>query len=173
MRPDYRGLFFSKTVTIEPKNRKGYQMTIAEQLTEDMKESMRSGDSVRTGTLRLLRGAIKNEEIKIGHPLDDADVLKVLQREAKQRRDSIESYRGAGREDLAIKEEAELTILSTYLPEQLSEESLHKVIDEVVVELGASTMAQMGAVVGAVIKRVGAQAEGSTVSRLVREKLSK
>jgi uncharacterized protein YqeY len=146
-------------------------MTISEQLTEDMKMSMREGSAERTGVLRLLRGALKNEEIKVGHPLDDAQMLKVLQREAKQRRDSIEAYRTAGRDDLRQVEEAELAIISSYLPMAMDDAELAAVIDEVVAGLGTPDMKQMGQVIGAVMKRVGARADGGAVSRLVRERL--
>lgn len=147
-------------------------MTIVEQLTEDMKVSMKAGDTGRTGVLRLLRGAMKNEQIKAGHELSDDEALKVLQREAKQRRDSIEAYRGAGRTDLAEHEEAELVVISGYLPEVMSEDELAKVVDEAIAETGATDVKQMGAVIGAVMKRVGARAEGGAVSKLVRERLA-
>jgi uncharacterized protein len=98
--------------------------------------------------------------------------LKVVQREAKQRRDSIEAYRSAGREDLAKVEEAELEIIQEYLPEALSEAELSAIVDEVIEQTGASSAAQMGAVVGGVMARVGAQAEGGVVSKIVREKLN-
>jgi uncharacterized protein len=147
-------------------------VTINEQLTEDMKASMKAGQADRTGVLRLIRGALKNEEIKVGHPLDEAEVLKVLQREAKQRRDSIAAYRYANRPELAEHEEAELAVISEYLPEAMSDEELAQVVDEVIAETGATTPAQMGAVIGGVMKRVGARADGGTVSRLVRERLT-
>jgi uncharacterized protein YqeY len=147
-------------------------LTTAEQLTDDMKASMKAGDQERTGVLRLLRGALKNEEIKSGHTLSEDESLKVLQREAKQRRDSIEAYQNAGRADLADKEQAELEVVSEYLPQAMSERELSEVVDEVVAETGAAGMAQMGQVMGAVMKRVGAKADGSMVSRLVKEKLS-
>ena len=147
-------------------------MTIAEQLTEDMKSSMKAQDADRTGVLRLLRGSLKNEEIKVGHGLSDDEALKVLQREAKQRRDSVEAYQAAGRTDLAEREEAELTVIKSYLPEVMSEDELAKVVDEVVAEIGATDAKQMGAVIGAVLKRVGARADGGAVSKLVREKLA-
>jgi uncharacterized protein YqeY len=146
-------------------------VNISEQLMEDMKTSMRAGEAQRTGVLRLLRGSLKNEEIKQGGPLDDAAALKVLQREAKQRRDSIEAYRTAGRDDLREIEEAELVIIATYLPQAMSDTELAEVIDAVVTELGASSGAQMGQVIGAVMKRVGARADGGSVSRLVRARL--
>lgn len=147
-------------------------MTLADKLTEDMKASMRAGNANRTGTLRLLRGALKNEEIRAGQTLDDNGVLKVLQREAKQRRDSIEAYRGAGRNDLAEHEEAEFKVISEYLPQAMSDEELSGVVRSVIAEIGATSMAQMGAVIGAVMKQVGARADGASVSRLVREQLT-
>ncbi|MDF2461698.1 MAG: GatB/YqeY protein [Candidatus Saccharibacteria bacterium] len=146
-------------------------MTLVEQLTEDMKASMKAGDTDRLNVVRLLRGAMKNEEIKLGHPLEEAEALKVLQREAKQRRDSVEAYRSAGRDDLQKQEESELEIIGSYLPEAMSEDELAKVVDEVIAETGATDMKQMGAVIGGVMKRVGAKAEGGLVSKLVRERL--
>jgi uncharacterized protein len=137
-----------------------------------MKTSMKAGQAERTGVLRLLRGSLKNEQIRVGHELDSAEVLKVLQREAKQRRDSIEAYQAAGRNDLVEREQAELSVVSEYLPEAMSEQELKGVVSEVVAETGANSSAQMGVVVGAVMKRVGARADGATVARLVREKLA-
>jgi uncharacterized protein YqeY len=147
-------------------------VTIVEQLTDDMKSSMKAGEAARTGVLRLLRGAMKNEEIKAGHPLSDEEALKVLQREAKQRRDSMTAYEQAGRLELKDQEERELDVISSYLPTALSEEQVSEVVDQVIADLGATDMKQMGAVIGAVMKRVGAQAEGGQVSRLVKEKLA-
>ena len=154
------------------KRNRNVRLGITDKLTEDMKASMKSGDAERTGVLRLLRGALKNEEIKVGHTLDEDEVLKVLQREAKQRRDSIEAYRSADREDLAAKEEVELAVVLGYLPQALSDDELAQIVDEVIAETGATEVKQMGAVIGGVMKRVGARAEGGTVSRLVREKLA-
>jgi uncharacterized protein YqeY len=149
----------------------GELVTVLERLTEDMKSSMKAGDADRTGVLRLLRGAMKNEEIKVGHPLDEAEALKVLQREAKQRRDSVTAYDAAGRNDLSAHEQVELKIIETYLPQALSEDELGKLVDEAIAETGASDMKQMGQVIGLVMQKVGARAEGGTVSKLVREKL--
>ena len=147
-------------------------MTIAEQLTDDMKASMKAGDTARTGVVRLLRSSMKYEEIKLGHPLEEAEALKVLQREAKQRRDSIDAYKAAGRDDLVSQEESELKLISRYLPEALSESEVSAIVDEVIAETGATDMKQMGAVIGGVMKRAGAKAEGGLVSKLVREKLA-
>jgi len=150
----------------------GQAVNISLQLMEDMKTSMRAGDAERTGVLRLLRGSMKNEEIKVGHELDEAEAMKVLQREAKQRRDSIEAYQTAGRDDLRAIEEAELAIIATYLPEAMSEAELDGVIDAVVRELGAADPSKMGQVIGAVMKQVGARADGGAVSARVRARLT-
>lgn len=147
-------------------------MTTPEQLTQDMKDSMKAGDSERTGVLRLLKSALKYEEIKLGHPLSEAEVLKVLQREAKQRKDSIEAYKAAGRQDLLDVEEQELGVIATYLPKAMSESELTKIVDAVISELGATGMPQLGQVIGEVMKRVGAQADGGAVAQLVRARLS-
>ena len=154
------------------KGKQDQQVTIAEQLTEDMKSSMKAGDAARTGVLRLLRGSIKNEEIKSGHVLSDEETLTVLQREAKQRRDSIEAYRSASREDLAAVEEAELTIIQEYLPKPLSPDELSQLVDAAIAETGATDAKQMGMVMSAVMKKAGARADGASVSALVRQKLT-
>jgi uncharacterized protein YqeY len=147
-------------------------MLLAEQLMEDMKASMLAADARRTGVLRLLRSALKNEQIKVGHELSDDEALKVLQREAKQRRDSIDQYTQGGRQDLADQEEYELGIIGSYLPQPLSEDELRDIVERAVAETGATSMAQMGQVIGAVMKAAGARADGGAVSRLVKEQLS-
>jgi uncharacterized protein YqeY len=146
-------------------------LSTTENLTRDLAASMKSGDTMTTGTLRLIRGAIKNEEIKLGHPLEEPEVMKVLQKEAKQRRDSIEAFSKAGRTDLADRERLELEVIGKYLPAAMSEDELRMIVDEVCSAQGATEMKQMGSVVGAVMKQVGARADGGTVARLVREKL--
>lgn len=147
-------------------------MGLAEQLTEDMKTSMKAGTADRTGVLRLIRGSVKNEEIKLGHPLTEDEILKVLSKEAKQRQDSISAYSAAGRDDLVKQEEMELGVIKEYLPEALGEAELEKLVDEAIKETGAADMKQMGAVIGAVMKKAGASADGGAVSKIVREKLA-
>jgi hypothetical protein len=136
-----------------------------------MKTSMKAGDADRTGVLRLLRGALKNDEIKLGHELSEEEVQKVLAREAKQRRDSIEAYRSASRNDLAEHEEMELGVISEYLPAAPSQADVERLADEVIEELGATDSKQMGAVIGAVLKKAGPGADGGLVSKVVRERL--
>lgn len=146
--------------------------SITTQIELDVGASMKEGTSVRTGTLRLLRSSFKNEQIKLGHELSNDEVLKVLQREAKQRRDSIEAYEKAEREDLANVERGELEIISTYLPQPLSSGELKVIVDEVVTSLGNPELSAMGQVIGAVMARVGARADGGSVAKAVRERLA-
>jgi uncharacterized protein YqeY len=146
-------------------------MTLQEQITTDMGTSMKGGDGRRTGVLRLLRAAFKNDAIKIGRDLTEEEAQKVLQREAKQRRDSIAAYAAAGRDDLVVIEQAELDIIAEYLPAALSDDELLRIVEDVILAQGASDMKAMGAVIGAVMAQVGARAEGGKVSALVRERL--
>ena len=147
-------------------------MTIAEQLVADISTSMKAGDSARTSTLRLMRNALKNEEIKLRRELTTDEELKILQREGKQRRDSIAAYEEAGRSELAAEEKAELGIISSYLPQALSEDELMTVVVAAIAETGATEMKQMGMVIAAVMKQVAGKAEGGDVSRLVKEALA-
>jgi uncharacterized protein len=146
-------------------------MALADKINQDLDAGMRAGESELVNTLRLLKTSIKNEQIKQGHELDDAEAIKVLQREAKQRRDSVAAYRQGGRNDLADAEEAELAIITKYLPEQMTEADLMAVVDAVVKEAGASDLSQMGMVIGKVMAQIKGQADGATVSRLVKERL--
>lgn len=146
-------------------------MTILETLMSDMATSMKAGDGPRTGVIRLLRSSMQNEAIKLGHPVSDDEALKVLQHEAKQRRDSIAQYKTAGRQDLIDIEAAELEIITTYLPEAMSDAEIEAIVTRVIARLGATDMKQMGAVIGATMQEVGARAEGGTVSALVKAKL--
>lgn len=146
-------------------------MTISEQLVADISASMKAGDSARTSTLRLLRNAIKNEEIKTRQELSNEEAMKVLQREGKQRRDSIAAYEEAGRTELAADEKVELEIIATYLPQPLSEDELGTIVSAKITELGATDVKMMGAVIAAVMKETAGKAEGADVSRLVKAAL--
>lgn len=145
-------------------------MSLAETLLVDMQVAMKAGEAERLGTIRLLRSALANEQIKAGHELSDDETLKVLAAQAKQRRDSIEQYQAAGRNDLVAHEEAELVTIEAYLPPALSEEELGKLVDETVAVAGDNP--QMGQVIGVVLAKAGARADGGTVARLVRERLA-
>lgn len=147
-------------------------MSLLQKIDTDLVTAMRASEASRVSVLRMLKSSIKNEEIKLGHGLSDEEVTAVLKREAKQRRDSIEQFEKADRDDLASTEKAELETIKSYLPEQLTDEELKKVVDEVVAETGASSPAEMGVVIGAVIKQVGSRADGSAVARIVKERLN-
>jgi uncharacterized protein YqeY len=142
-----------------------------ERIQNDLKESMKARDAERTSTLRMLLAELKNERIKLGHEVGEEEFARVLQRGVKQRQDSVDQYRKAGREDLAAKEEREAQVLSAYLPEQVSEEEVRRAIEEVVREQGLSGAAGLGAVMKAVLPRYQGRIDGKTVQRLAREVL--
>lgn len=146
-------------------------MGLLDKIQTDLTTAMKSGDSDRTAVLRLLVAALKNERIKVGHDLGEAEEQKVLAREAKQRKDSVEAYEKGGRAELAEAEKAELTVIEAYLPEQLDEAAVSKLVAEAIAETGASGPQAMGQVIGAVMKKAGGAADGGLVARLVREKL--
>src|SRR3989344_5080323 len=147
-------------------------MSVIDQINRDLVEAMKARDEVKTSTLRLLNSSFKNKEIEIGHGLNDDEVLEVVVKAAKQRKESIEAYRKGDRDDLAAREEEELGLISKYLPEQLGEEDVVKLVDEVIASSGAKSQADMGRVTGEVMSRVKGQADGAVVSRIVREKLT-
>lgn len=147
-------------------------MDIKTQLTADLKEAMKSGDTVRKETVRWLRGAIKNAEIDAGHPLDDAAVLAVIAKQAKQRRDSIRQYKDAGRDDLVAQEQAELNIIEGYLPRQLSDEEITERAKAAIAALGVSDMKGMGQVMKQLSAELQGVADGKRISQIVRQLLS-
>lgn len=147
-------------------------MMLLEKLQEDLKQAQLSREETRVSTLRLLISEIRNTQIAKGGDLSDQDILPVIQKEAKKRRESIESFKKGDREDLAQKEEAEFEILQAYLPQQLSNEELTKVIEEVINEMGANSPQDMGRVMSSVMNKVSGRADGGLVSSLVKEKLS-
>lgn len=144
---------------------------LAVRLLDDMRSAMRQHDVVRLSTIRLARAAIHNEEIERSHPLSDDEIAGVLRREVKRRWDAIEAYRAAHREDLAQREELEMTVLLGYLPQPLDEAALRALIAAAVAETGAQGERGLGAVMRAVMPRVRDRADGRTVERLAREAL--
>ncbi len=142
------------------------------QLQEELKQSQLQKDEVKVSTLRLLLSEVKNAEIAKGHPLSDEEIVEVASREAKKRREAAAGFRQGDREEQALKEEAELKILEGYLPAQASDEELTKIIEQAINELGASSIADMGKVMQAVMVKVAGQADGGRVSAIVKEKLS-
>jgi len=147
------------------------EASIKARLGEDIKSAMRSGDKARLATLRSIHAAIKQREIDERTELDDAAVLAVLDRRAKQHRESLEHYRGAGREDLAASEEAELAILNEYLPAALSETEIEALIEAAVAETGASSVRDMGRVMGLLKPKIQGRADMAAVSARVKSRL--
>ncbi|MDR3770118.1 MAG: GatB/YqeY domain-containing protein [Sutterella parvirubra] len=147
-------------------------MMIKDRIREDMKAAMRSHDAARLSTIRLLLAAIKQREIDEQIEAGDEDVLAVIGKMVKQRRDSVEQYRSGGREDLAANEQAEIDVLSTYLPQQLSDEEVAAIVEEAVAEVGMTGMAAMGKVMSVVKPRVNGRADLGKVSALIKARLT-
>jgi gatB/yqey domain protein len=147
-------------------------MTLKERITEDMKAAMRAKDSARLGAIRLLQAAIKQKEVDERVTLDDAAVIAIVDKLAKQRKDSIAAFTQAGRQDLADKETAELAVLQAYLPARLSAEEVAAAIKALVAEVGASGPADMGKVMGAAKARLAGKADMAAVSAAVKAALA-
>ena len=145
---------------------------LATRLLDDLKDAMRSSDVTRRETLRFLRSDIHNQEIERGRALTDPEIVQVVQRQIKQRRDSIEQFARGGRQDLVTAEEAQITVLESYLPPQRSYEEVLAEAREVVRELGAIGPRDMGRVMPVLRERLGPSAEGSVVAAAAREALS-
>lgn len=143
-------------------------------LRHDLHDALRAQDRVRAGTLRMALTGITNAEVAgtEHRELDDEDVLKVLAKEAKKRREAADAYRGAGRAELAEQEEAELAVLQAYLPAQLEDAELDRLAREAVAETGASGMGQMGQVMKVLQPRVAGRAEGGRIAAAVKRALS-
>lgn len=146
-------------------------MSIQDQLTEDLKNAMKSGDAITKDTVRLIRSAVQNAEIEKQDDLDDTDVSLVLGKMAKQYRDSITVYREAKRDDLVAKEETELAVVMRYLPEQMSADDVRAIAETVVAEVGATGPGDKGKVMGKLMPQVRGKADGSMVNTVVGELL--
>lgn len=149
---------------------------LKDQLAEDLKSAMRSKDAVRLRTIRALRAALMEKEIELREggsaTLSEEQELAVLQKQAKQRRDSLRQYDDAGREDLKEKEEDELAVIEEYLPQQLDDQEVRDVVRQVIEDTGAESKADMGKVMGASMGKLRGRAEGRTVQRIAAELLS-
>ena len=146
-------------------------MTIKEQVTNDMKDAMRARNKEKLSALRMLLAAVKQREVDERITATDDIMLGIIAKLVKQRRDSVEQFRAGGREDLVSKESYEIEVLSAYLPKQMSEDEVKAVIAEVIAATGASGMASMGRVMGAVKAKVAGRADMGRVSGLVRAAL--
>tara|TARA_B110000438_G_scaffold301363_1_gene356057 strand:+ start:895 stop:1344 length:450 start_codon:yes stop_codon:yes gene_type:complete len=147
-------------------------MSLKGQITEDMKSAMKAGEKDRLKVVRLILAAIKQIEVDTREDLDEATVLAVLTKMVKQRRDSVEQFEQGNREDLAAIERAEIVILDTYLPEQLSATELAVMIDKVIQATGASGIRDMGKVMGQIKVKASGRADMGAVSAVIKERLS-
>ena len=148
-------------------------MTLQEKIQSHITDAMRSKDELRLSCLRMMKSAVKNKEIEKMKPLEEGEVLAILNTLVKQRKDSVEQFRKGGREELAQKEEAEIKIIEQYLPASASDEDITRAIAEAIQETGASSMKDMGKVMQAVkVRLAGKTLDGGRVSQLVKEKLS-
>jgi uncharacterized protein YqeY len=148
-------------------------MKLKERITEDMKSAMRQRDALRLSTIRMLLAACKQREIDTRSDLDDAAVVAIVDKQIKQRKDSVSAFRQAGRHDLADKEDAEIVVLSAYLPPRLSSDEIAHEVAYVVAELGAQGSADMGKVMAAAKARVGDRADMALVSAAVKAALAR
>ena len=147
-------------------------MSIRQTISDDMKTFMRAKDSARLGAIRLLQAAIKQKEVDERIELNNDQIFSVIQKMLKQRKDSIEAYQKASRQDLIDQEQLEIEVLSKYMPEPLSAEEINQYIEEAIATTGASDMKDMGKVVGILKSKVAGRADMAEVSKLVRQKLS-
>ena len=147
-------------------------MTLKTRLTDDMKAAMKGGDKATLGVVRLVLAAIKQREVDERVELDDAQVLAVLEKMVKQRKDSVQQYAAAGREDLADIERAEIVVIERYLPEKMDEAGIRAAVDAAIAETGASGPSDMGKLMGVLKPRLAGQAEMGEVSRLVTQRLA-
>lgn len=143
-----------------------------DQIQNDMKISLKNGEKVKANTLRLLISKLKNKAIEVRSSLDDKQILQVIQKTAKQHKESIRMYKDGNREDLVEQEQAELNIVERYLPSMMSEEEVNIVVESIIQETGATTMADFGKVMPQVMKKGAGKIDGSIAQSILRSKLS-
>lgn len=148
-------------------------MEIREQIMADVKDAMKSKDHLKLNTLRFLQAAVKNREIELRpNAITSDEVMGVIKKLVKQRKESIEQYQNGGRQDLADQEAAELKVLEGYLPAQMGRDQIEKIVTEVIAALGAKTVKDMGPVMKEVIARTAGTADNKTVSEVIKSKLT-
>jgi uncharacterized protein len=147
-------------------------MTVVAQIEDNLKAARLAHDDPRRDALSLLLSSLRGAEKDLQRPLKDDEALQVLQRERKRRVEAAEAFLAAGRNEQAAKEEYELEVIEEYMPPQLSEEELEEIVDDVIAEVGATSLNQLGRVMADVMPQVSGRADGSMVSQLVREKLA-
>lgn len=146
-------------------------MSLFDKLNDDMKQAMKDKDKLKLSVIRMVKSSIKNEEINQGKELSEDQVLAIFNRELKQRRDSLQEFRKAGREDLAEQEQAQLEILLAYLPKQLDEAEIRQVVQETIEQLNATSKKDLGKVMGAIMPKVKGKADGNLINKIVQELL--
>ncbi|GAB6990667.1 GatB/YqeY domain-containing protein [Paenibacillus pini] len=144
-------------------------MNLSERLNEDMKQAMKSKDKFKLSTIRMVRSTIKNLEIDLKRDLDDSEVLDILSREIKQRKDALQEFEKAGRDNLVASSKAEIEIIGQYLPAQLSEEEIKVIVQQTIQETGASSKAEMGKVMSALMPKVKGISDGKLVNQVVQQ----
>ena len=147
-------------------------MSLLERLNNDMKQAMKNKEKDKLSVIRMLKAAMQNEALKLRHDLTDDEELTVLSRELKQRKDSLQEFENAGRSDLVDKVRTELGYVEAYMPEQLSEEEVSEIVKLTIEEVNATSKADMGRVMGALMPKVKGKADGSLVNKLVQQHLS-
>jgi len=147
-------------------------MSLKDTIVADMKSAMKAGDKDRLGVVRMILAAIKQQEVDQRADMDDAAVLSVLNKMVKQRRDSVAQFRQGGRDDLADAEEAEIVVLESYLPEQMSDAEIDALVDQILDETGATGMRDMGKVMGLLKRKIEGRADLGRVSSKVKSRLA-
>ena len=147
-------------------------MSLIERIEDELKDAMRDRDRERAAVLRLTLSSLRAAEKELQRPLSEDEELQVLQRERKRRIEAAEAFRAGGREEQAAREEDELAVIEEFMPEPLDEEELEQIVDDAIAETGATSLRDLGRVMADVMPQVSGRADGSAVSRLVREKLA-
>jgi uncharacterized protein YqeY len=147
-------------------------MNLQEKLMNDLKAAMKAGDSLKVNTIRLLRAQMKDAQIAKGETLSEEDEIAVLTNAAKKRKEAIEIYEKSNRDDLLTKEKKELEIISAYLPKQLSQDEIEKIVTQIIAEVGAESLKDMGKVMSAAMNQLKGRADGKFVQEIVRNKLT-
>ncbi|MBH0158504.1 uncharacterized protein YqeY [Fictibacillus halophilus] len=147
-------------------------MSLLNELNQDMKQAMKDKNKQKLSVIRMLKASLQNEAIKQGRELNEEEELTVLVREMKQRKDSLQEFEKAGRDDLVAGLQDEIAVLTPYLPKQLTEEELQEIVAQTISEIGAASKADMGKVMGALMPKVKGKADGGLVNRIVQQQLS-
>jgi uncharacterized protein YqeY len=147
-------------------------MTLIEEFEAEVQDAIKARDSERANTLRLTLAALRSAEKDLQRPLSEQEELQVLQRERKRRAEAAEAFRAAGRDDQADQEERELDMIEEFMPDPVDEDELERIVDDAIAETGATSLRDLGRVMADVMPQVAGRADGSEVSRLVREKLA-